>query len=61
MRIVNAEVAVIVAIMLQEMRTMMKRKMETNRILMANVTAVRINMNIDIISHIYFLNKCYMG
>jgi hypothetical protein len=50
MRIVNAKVAAIAEIMPQKMRTRMKRKLHTNRILVANLTAVRINVNIDIIS-----------
>ena len=52
MRIVNAKVAIIVEIMPQKMRTRMKRKLQTNQILVANLTAVRINVNIDIISYI---------
>ena len=58
MRIVNVKVAVIAEIMLQKMRT---RKMEANLILMAIQTAVRINMNIDIISYIFLSEQILYG
>ena len=61
MRIVNVKVAVIAEIMLQKMRTRMRRKMEANLILMAIQTAVRINMNIDIISYIFLSEQMLYG